>query len=69
MKRRNFIKFVGTCCCSALLYSCSTVPITERRQLSIIPESVLNRQKYNLIKAVAYSSSLMEHSSNKSNND
>ena len=44
MKRRNFIKFVGTCCCSALLYSCSTVPITERRQLSIIPESVLNRQ-------------------------
>ena len=44
MKRRNFIKFVGTCCCSALLYSCSTVPITKRRQLSIIPESVLNRQ-------------------------
>ena len=27
-----------------MLPSCSTVPITERKQLSIIPESRINRQ-------------------------
>ena len=26
--------------------SCSTVPITERRQLTIYPESVINRQAF-----------------------
>ena len=34
----------GCGCCGLILPSCSTVPITERRQLSIIPEATINRQ-------------------------
>ena len=31
-------------CCSIILPSCSTVPITERKQLSIVSEARINRQ-------------------------
>ena len=31
-------------CCNIILTSCSTVPITDRRQLKLIPESKLNAQ-------------------------
>ena len=41
---RRFLEFFGCSCCSLILPSCSTVPITERKQLSIIPESRINRQ-------------------------
>ncbi|MDC0385312.1 M48 family metallopeptidase [Pelagibacteraceae bacterium] len=44
MNRRKFLEYFGCGCCSLILPSCSTVPITERRQLSIIPESRINRQ-------------------------
>ena len=44
MNRRKFIEYFGCGCCSLLIYQCTTVPITERRQLSIIPESTLNKQ-------------------------
>ena len=44
MNRRKFLGYFGCGCCSLLIYQCSTVPITERRQLRIIPESTLNRQ-------------------------
>ncbi len=44
MNRRKFIEYFGCGCCSLLIHQCTTVPITERRQLSIIPESTLNRQ-------------------------
>jgi len=49
IKRRKFLGLFGCSCCSLILPSCSTVPITERKQLSIIPESRINRQA-----AVAY---------------
>ena len=42
--RRKFLGYFGCGCCSLVLPSCSTVPITERRQLSIIPESRINQQ-------------------------
>ena len=42
--RRKFLGYVGCGCCSLLIQQCSTVPITERKQLTIIPESTLNRQ-------------------------
>ena len=42
--RRKFLGLFGCGCCSILMPSCSTVPITERKQLSIIPESRINRQ-------------------------
>ena len=44
INRRKFLGLISCGCCSLILPSCSTVPITERKQLSIIPESRINRQ-------------------------
>ena len=44
INRRKFIELFGCGCCGLIMPSCSTVPITERRQLSIIPEATINRQ-------------------------
>jgi predicted Zn-dependent protease len=44
INRRKFLGLFGGGCCSLLMPSCATVPITERRQLSIIPEATINRQ-------------------------
>ena len=44
INRRKFLGLFGCGCCSLLLPSCSSVPITDRKQLSIIPESKINRQ-------------------------
>ena len=44
MNRRNFIYLLGCGCVSFGINACSTVPITERKQLRIIPESKLNAQ-------------------------
>tara|TARA_Y100000992_G_scaffold100674_1_gene65248 strand:+ start:2871 stop:3704 length:834 start_codon:yes stop_codon:yes gene_type:complete len=44
INRRKFLGLFGCGCCSLMLPSCSTVPITDRKQLSIIPEAKINRQ-------------------------
>ena len=44
MNRRNFIQLLGCGCLSVGFNSCSTAPITERKQLTILPESKLNAQ-------------------------
>ena len=44
MNRRKFLSYVGCGCCGFILNSCATAPITERRQLKIIPETKLNAQ-------------------------
>ncbi len=44
INRRKFLGLFGGGCCSLLMPSCATVPITERKQLSIIPEATINRQ-------------------------
>ncbi len=44
MNRRKFLSYVGCGCCGFILNSCATAPITDRRQLKIIPESKLNAQ-------------------------
>tara|TARA_B100001121_G_scaffold134996_1_gene118175 strand:- start:1671 stop:2495 length:825 start_codon:yes stop_codon:yes gene_type:complete len=44
MNRRKFLSYVGCGCCSVLLNSCASAPITERKQLKIISESKLNAQ-------------------------
>ena len=44
MNRRKFLNYVSCGCCSLTLPSCSTTPITDRKQLSIIPEAKLNAQ-------------------------
>ena len=44
INRRKFLGLFGCGCCSLLLPSCSTVPITERKQLSLISEARINQQ-------------------------
>jgi len=44
MNRRKFLSYVGCGCCGLVLNSCSSAPITERKQFKIIPEAKLNAQ-------------------------
>jgi predicted Zn-dependent protease len=44
MNRRKFLSYVGCGCCGFVLNSCSTAPITERKQLKIVSEAKLNAQ-------------------------
>ncbi len=44
MNRRNFIQLVGCGCLSLGVHNCTTAPITDRRQLKLIPEHKLNAQ-------------------------
>ncbi len=44
INRRKFLEIFGSCSCGLLIASCSTAPITERKQLRLLPESTLNRQ-------------------------
>jgi predicted Zn-dependent protease len=44
INRRKFLGYFGCSCCSLLLPSCSTVPITERKQLSIFSDARINQQ-------------------------
>ncbi len=44
MNRRKFINLIGCSCLSFGLHACTTAPITERKQLKLIPESKLNAQ-------------------------
>ena len=50
--RRKFLGFIGCCTCGLIIPSCATVPITERRQLSILPESYINRHAHQLYENV-----------------
>ena len=44
MNRRKFLSYVGCGCCGIILPSCTTAPITERKQLKIVSEAKLNSQ-------------------------
>ena len=44
INRRKFLEIFGCCGCGLMINSCTTAPITERRQLKLLPESTLNRQ-------------------------
>ena len=44
MNRRKFLNYIGCSCCGFFVSSCTTTPITDRKQLSIISESKLNEQ-------------------------
>jgi predicted Zn-dependent protease len=44
VNRRNFIHLLGCGCLSLGFQSCSTAPITDRKQLKILPESKINAQ-------------------------
>jgi len=42
INRRKFLSLFGCGCCSLVLPSCSSVPITDRKQITIIPETKIN---------------------------
>ena len=44
MNRRKFLHLFSCGCLSMGLYNCAEAPITERKQLKLIPESKLNEQ-------------------------
>ena len=44
MNRRKFLHLFGCSCLTIGLHSCSSAPITERKQLKLIPEHKLNAQ-------------------------
>ena len=44
INRRKFLELIGCSCCGYFLSSCNSVPITQRKQLTLYPESVINRQ-------------------------
>ena len=44
MDRRKFLTYVGCGCGSIILHSCASAPITDRKQLKLIPEHKLNAQ-------------------------
>ena len=44
INRREFLGYFGCCACGIIIPACTTVPITERRQLSLLPEARINKQ-------------------------
>jgi len=44
INRRKFLEIFGSCSCGLIISSCTTAPITDRKQLKLLPESTLNRQ-------------------------
>ena len=56
INRRKFLEIFGGCSCGLMIASCTTAPITDRKQLKLIPESSLNAkasQIYNNVKSKA----------------
>ncbi len=49
MNRRKFLSYVGCGCCGFVLNSCTTAPITDRKQLNIISEAKLNAKAASII--------------------
>ena len=60
INRRKFLELIGCCTCGFIITSCSTVPITERRQLSLLPESYINRHAFRLYENVKKKTKLSE---------
>ena len=63
MNRRKFLNYIGCGCCNVLITSCSTVPITNRRQLKLIPEDKLNSQAAAIYEKVKKKEKLINDSS------
>ena len=62
MNRRKFLSYIGCGCCGYILNSCSTAPITERRQFKIIPEAKLNAQAAQIYEQVKSKEKLINDS-------
>ena len=44
INRRKFLEIFAGCSCGLLITSCTAAPITERKQLKLLPEATLNRR-------------------------
>ena len=44
INRRKFLEIFAGCSCGIALGGCTTAPITDRKQLKLIPEVTLNKQ-------------------------
>ena len=52
INRRKFLGYFGCCACGLLIPSCANAPITQRKQLKLLPESTINRQAAQLYERV-----------------
>ena len=52
INRRKFLGYFGCCACGFIIPSCATAPITDRKQLKLMPESTINRQAAQLYERV-----------------
>ncbi len=66
MDRRFFLQILGCGCISLGISSCTTVPITERKQLKLIPEAKLNSKAAEIYEKVKENEKL-SNDSNKLN--
>ena len=62
MDRRKFLTYVGCSCCGFVINACSTAPITERKQLKLIPEAKLNAQAAQIYEKVKEKEKLIKDS-------
>jgi predicted Zn-dependent protease len=62
MNRRKFLSYVGCGCCGFVLNSCSTAPITQRKQFKIISEAKLNAQAAQIYEKVKNKEKLINDS-------
>jgi predicted Zn-dependent protease len=61
INRRKFLEIFGACSCGLLIASCTTAPITERKQLKLIPETTLNRQAAQIYEKVKSKTKLSDN--------
>ena len=62
MDRRKFLTYMGCGCCNIMIASCGTTPITDRRQLKLIPEAKLNAQASQIYEKVKKNEKLIKNS-------
>ena len=60
MNRRNFLHIMGCGCLSIGIQSCTTAPITERKQLKLIPEAKLNAQAAQIYEKIKKNEKLID---------
>ena len=60
MNRRNFLHIMGCGCMTFGLHTCTTAPITERKQLKILSEAKLNAQAAQIYEKVKEKEKLIE---------
>ena len=52
INRRKFLELFTGCTCGLVISSCANAPITDRKQLRLLPESTINRQAAQLYERV-----------------